>query len=119
MAIVAGVGFSQNKQAKEAISAAYAMATASFQGQTPTFIMLFASPTAYDQEALLAALKSENSSAVTIGCSTAGEITSAGGSLDNSVALMAIFSDQMKFVSGIGNNIKDDARGAGKELAGH
>lgn len=117
MAILAGVGFSQNRQAKEAIAAAYSMATASLQGKTPTFIMLFASPTVYNQEELVTALKSLDPSVVVIGCSTAGEITSAGGSLDSSVALMTIFADQMKFVSGIGNNIKEDARGAGKELA--
>ncbi len=117
MAILAGVGFSQNKEAKEAVHAAYIMATTFLQGHTPTFIMLFASPTAYNQESLLAAIKSENPNAVIVGCSTAGEITSAGGSLDSSVALMAIFTDQMKFVSGIGNNIKEDARAAGKEFA--
>lgn len=117
MSIVAGVGFSQNKDPKAAVSEAYAMSISPLKGSAPIFHMLFASPTVYNQEELLLALKNASRNAVTIGCSTAGEITSSGGSLDSSVALLSIFSDQMQFVAGIGNNIKENARDAGKELA--
>ncbi len=117
MAILTGVGHSQNTNSKDAITEAYRQATAALQGNHPSFVMLFASATAHNQQVLLTTLKSLCGQAVIVGCSTAGEITSIAGSLDRSVALMTIYSDTMKFVPGIGNDIKSDPRAAGKALS--
>lgn len=116
MAITAGVGSSHKRNEAEVIEEAYAKASSPLKGKLPSFIILFASPTTYNQEKLVKALKNKAPKAVIIGCSTSGEITPSG-SIDKSVALMTIFSDKIKFVPGIGNNIKKDARLAGKELA--
>lgn len=117
MAIISGVGFSKKRISQEALLDAYNQAIGPLSGKTPSFIMLLVSPTVYNQEEMVTTLKSKAPNSNIIGCSTAGEITSTGGSLDNSVALIAIYSDQMKFITGIGTNIKDNPRQAGKELA--
>ena len=116
MAILVGVGASQKKDPQEAIEEAFSQASSGLSNNAPSFITLFASPTAYDQQTLLKTLKSKAPNAVIIGCSTAGEITSTSGSLDSSVAMMAIYSDTMRFIPGVGQNIKQDARQAGREL---
>ncbi len=117
MAILAGVGYSENKNPQQAIDEAYSQAIQPLNNNTPSFIMLLASSTVYDQQQLLAALKNKNQGAVIIGCSTAGEITSTGGSKDSSIALMTIYSDSMKFIAGVGHNIKQDSKKAGRDLA--
>lgn len=117
MALFVGVSSSQDKNVNAAIDKVYTDILASLQGHSPSFLMLFASPTAYNQNELLQVLSAKSPGAVIIGCSTAGEITSVSGSLDSSIALLAIYSDQMKFVAGVGQGIKDDSRKAGQELA--
>lgn len=116
MALLAGVGYSENTNAVAAIEEAYNQAIVPLQGNTPSVLLLYASATVYDQEQLLQTLSSKVNTTI-IGCSTAGEITSAGGSLDHSIALMAIYSDTIKFVGGVGHNIKANARQAGYDLA--
>ncbi len=116
MAILVGVGASQKKDPQEAIEEAFSQASSGLSNNAPIFMTLFASPTVYDQQTLLKTLKSKAPNAVIIGCSTAGEITSTAGSLDSSVALMAIYSDTMKFIPGVGYNIHQDARQAGRGL---
>ncbi len=116
MALFAGVGYSQNVSSIAAIDEAYAQAILCLEGNSPSFILLYASATSYDQQVLLQRLQSKTKATI-IGCSTAGEITSTGGSLDKSVALMAIYSDRMKFIPGVGYDIQSDARKAGKALA--
>lgn len=117
MAILAGVGSSQNTVPETAIEEAYQQAIAALLGNPPSLLLLLASATTYDQQKLLSTLRSKNPNSPVVGCSTAGEITSVAGSLDKSVALMAIYSDTIKFIPGVGNNIKTDSRVAGKELA--
>lgn len=116
MAILVGVGSSHKQNEKEAVQEAFAQATKPLNGHPPSFLMLFASPTTYKQEPLIKSLKTKSPESLLIGCSTSGEITSAG-STDNSVALIAIYSDTMRFVPGVGNNIKENPRLAGKEFA--
>lgn len=110
------MGSSQAPNSSDAISEAYGQATEPLSQNDPTFILLFASSTAYNQAELLESLKKKSKDAVIIGCSTSGEITSYG-SKDKSVALMAIYSDAISFVPGVGNDIKTNALQAGKELA--
>ena len=116
MAIFVGVGSSHNKQAADAAEEVFLQASQPLNGHSPSFMMLFASPTTYSQEELVKILKSKSPQSVLIGCSTSGEITPAG-STDNSVALMAIYSDAIRFVPGIGHDIKKDPRQAGRDMA--
>lgn len=117
MRILAGVGSSQNPNPKEAIQEACTQASKELNNNAPSFIMLLASPTTYDQQELLNHLKTLNPSASIIGCSTSGEITSVAGSLDHSIALISIYSDTVKFIPGFGTQIKENSRLAGKSLA--
>src|SRR3989338_9599984 len=116
MAILVGVGSSKNSNPEEAVSEAYYQANDTLNGNQPSFLMLLASPTTYNQQGLLNSLKEKSGEAVIIWCSTSGEITS-NGPMDNSIALLAVYSDQMRFVPGLGQNIKDDPRKSGVELA--
>lgn len=117
MPTLVGVGSSVKKNSSEAVKEAFEGATNPLQGNPPSFLMLLASPTVYDQEELIRFLGKTAPQATRIGCSTSGEITSVSGSTDNSLALMAIYSDNIKFVAGVGNNIKADPRKSGQELA--
>lgn len=116
MSLLAGVGYSENLNVELAIQEAYNHSIAPLQGNTPSIVILFASATVYDQPKLLKVLSAKVKAPI-IGCSTAGEITSAGGALDHSIALMAIYSDAIKFVSGVGHDIKTSSRQAGRTLA--
>lgn len=71
----------------------------------------------YDQEKMLAGVNSVTKGALVVGCSTAGEITTEGPVKKNSVSVMAIVSDTIKFYAGIGDNIAKNAREAGKKAA--
>ncbi len=72
----------------------------------------------YDQEKLLEGIVSiVGPDSTIIGCSTAGEITTEGPSNRDSIAVMALYSDNLKFYSAIGSNITDGARKAGESVA--
>ena len=117
MPTLVGVGASLNESSQEAIKEALDQASKSLQGNIPSFLMLLASPTVYDQQELVNFLKSRCPGATLVGCSTSGEISSVSGSRDGSLALMAIYSDKIKFVAGVGKNIQKDPREAGRELS--
>ena len=116
MSIKAGVGYSQLSDTDLAIAGAYAAVKSSLGNVEPDQIIVFSSPTKYNPQKLLDSLNNITKAKI-IGCSTAGEITSAGGSLDMSIALMGIASQNMYFVDGIGHDIKKNARQAGVQLA--
>lgn len=71
----------------------------------------------YDQEKMLAGVRSVSKEALLIGSSTAGEITTLGPARKPSVAVMLIKSSDIKFYAAAGENIKSDARAAGKQAA--
>ena len=71
----------------------------------------------YDQEKMLAGVRSVSKNALLVGSSTAGEITTQGPSRKSSVAVMLIKSPEIKFYAAAGENIKDGAREAGKVVA--
>lgn len=79
--------------------------------------IVFAAVT-YDQQRLLDGIVSVvGNNALIVGCTTAGEITTEGPSNRDSVVVMAIYSDNLKFYSAVGSDIKDDARKAGNSVA--
>lgn len=117
MSINVGVGASQLPDSTAAIDDALTQALQTLNGAEPNFVLLLASATTFDQTQLLTALKGKLPNTKITGCSTSGEITSALGSQDHSIALMAIYSDQMQFITGVGTNIKQDARESGRQLA--
>lgn len=117
MSILAGVGASQNSDPSDAAKEALAQAVKPLNGTPPNLIFLLSSSTVYDQQKILDQVNQTFPQAKLIGGSTAGEITSVAGSLDSSVAIMAITADQMQFITGLGTDIKADARKAGQNLA--
>lgn len=84
---------------------------------SPADLFIVFSSVKYDQEKMLAGVKSVAGSALIVGCSTAGEITTDGPVKKNSVAVMAIHSDNVKFYAGVGENIAASPRKAGKKAA--
>jgi hypothetical protein len=78
-------------------------------------ILVFAS-VFYDQEKMLAGVRSVSGSAILVGCSTAGEITNDGPVKDRSVVVMALSSENVKFYAGIGEDISKSPREAGKKV---
>lgn len=116
MSILAGVGASQKTDPALAVEEAYSQAIASLHEHLPSLVIIYASSSVYDQSILLKSVSSKTN-AIIVGCSTAGEITSVGGSLDKSLAILTLYSDTVRFVAGIGNNIKDNPRQAGHDLA--
>ena len=116
MAILAGVGLSKNvNDPKEAGFEACKRAIEKMGGGDPDFTIAFSS-VALDQEQVVSGIKEASNNAPGIGCSNAGAITVEGPS-QKSVAVMAIKSDKIVFTSGLGPDVKKDARAAGRALA--
>jgi hypothetical protein len=116
MAILVGVGSSKNRNTQEAVIEAAKQACQPLAEFPPSFFLVLASPSVYNQQEMLNTLKFKYPQTVMIGGSTSGEITTQSVD-DNSLAIMAIYSDQIKFVPGKGSDIRIDARLAGKNLA--
>lgn len=85
-------------------------------GGDPHFVLAFSS-SEYDQEKVNAGIRSVAGTAVVIGTTTAGEITTDGPAQKHSVVAMAIKSDTMRFYGGVGENIHESPFNAGKALA--
>ena len=116
MAMLAGVGTSTENYAENAVSQALAKAVESLAGYPPSLLIVIASPTTYDQSKLLSECKKKYPDTEIVGCSSSGEITSAGP-VDKSVAIAAIYSDQSTLVTGVGTGIKENPRKTGQEFA--
>lgn len=84
--------------------------------KTPHLCIVFAS-VVYDQEKMLAGIRSISGSALIVGCSTAGEITTSGPIKEHSVVVMAIHSETIQFCAAVGENIKDNPAKAGEKVA--
>lgn len=116
MAIFAGVGLSKNKtDSYQAGFEACKEAMEKMGGEKPDFTIAFAS-VVFEQSELTRGIHEASAGAAGIGCSTAGEITNEGPS-EKSVIVMAIKSDQIRFINGLGADIKADARTAGQRVA--
>jgi len=113
--IKSGVGLSTNTDApREAGIQAAKDAAEKAGGKPDVFIVL--SSIAMRHPEVIAGIESAFPGVPLVGCSTAGEITSAGSSKESVVA-MALRSDQMQFTVGIGKPVKGNEREAGKALA--
>ena len=115
MAIHAGVGLSKIEDAREAGSEATKEALTAAGIDRADVVIVFAS-VAFNQEELIAGIREASGTALIVGCTDAGEITSVGPS-QKSVALMVIQSDVIRFKGGLGPNIKNGAREAGQSVA--
>ena len=83
-------------------------------GQKPDALILFASP-AYDYSLLLEALHSSCEPEILVGCSSAGEFTSATPNVSSACA-MALRSDEMLFSSSIGKGLRSDREGVAQHI---
>lgn len=77
-------------------------------GGTPEALIVFASPL-FDQHQLLAGINSAAGDIPMVGGTTAGEISTSGFSTQ-SVVIMALSSDTLDFVTGIGLNMRRDEK---------
>lgn len=116
MSIAAGVGIGQRDDAYQAGVIACQEAFNRLGQKTADVVIVFSS-VAYNQEKMIAGVRSVSQDALLVGCSTAGEITTDGPARAKSVAVMAIKSNQIKFTAGVGENIKKNNRKAGQNVA--
>ncbi len=98
------VVFTALKSSEEAGRDLAKQALAALDGQVPSVFILFAS-SSYDCKALLQAIDSTCTPEILIGCSSAGEFTSANFETDSASAV-AIYSSDMAFSAGLGTGIK-------------
>jgi len=114
--INAGVGLSKNlEDHKAAGSEATKQALEKLQGDEPKIVFVFSS-IKYNQEEVLAGARGAAPNVLVVGGSAAGEITSWETAFD-AVNAMAIASDQIEFVSGIGKGVSKDSFRAGADAA--
>lgn len=116
MALSAGVGASYEEDSFLAGATACQDAVGRLGGQKLAAVIVFAS-SKYDQQEVVRGVRSVSKEAVLIGSSTAGEITTEGPLQKNSVAVMAIASEAMKFFAASGGPISGGSEAAGKMVA--
>jgi hypothetical protein len=113
--IKSGVGISTNTEnAREAGIQAVTLAAEQIGGKPDVLIVL--SSIAMRHPEIIGGIESVFPGVALVGCSTSGEITTAGPSKESVVA-MALASDQMHFTVGIGKKVKGNEREAGRALA--
>lgn len=117
MSIKAGVGTSVHRNPHVAGREAVAQALAQGGFDKPDFVFLFAT-VGYNQSALIKAVREASSGARLTGCSGEGII--AGDFADESnfaVAVMAIQSDELRFVNGVNQGLKEGSVQVGEAIA--
>jgi hypothetical protein len=117
MATIAGIGRNTERASATAGRSAAAEARAALGGGTADLALVFAS-SGHDSEALLSAIRAELPGAALIGCSAEGVIT-AGRSdeVEHVVAVLAVRSDTLGFVTFLVPGYDTDSEAAGRELA--
>jgi len=114
--IKAGVGLSQNLQDhKKAGFEAATQAIEKLEGASPSILFAFSS-IKYEQEAVLQGIREAAAGTIVVGGSAAGEITSWQTVFDG-VNVLAIASDSIKFVTGVGKGVAADSFQAGAAAA--
>ncbi|MDF1498104.1 MAG: FIST N-terminal domain-containing protein [Patescibacteria group bacterium] len=113
MTTKASVGSSSEVDPKKAGSNACREALGNLKN--PKLLIVFAS-SKYNQQELISSIREVSGDVPLIGCSTAGEITN-NGPFKESVAIMAIESDEMRIVTADGGKISPSPREAGSRLA--
>ncbi len=116
MALKSAVGLAHGEDSHATGANACQEAVSQLGNLQPNLVLVFASPQ-YNQEQVLSGVRSVAKSALMVGASTSGEITTAGPVARHSVAVMAIVSDDIKFFAGVGENIAGGPREAGKVAA--
>lgn len=115
MGIKCGVGYSSLALPTAAAVEALENMNRGLAGQKPDLIIGFSS-VKYDQDKLVASIAEFHKGIPFIGCSDAGEIMTTG-TLKQSLVLMGMVSEKIKFTVGRGDHIEIDARKAGQDLA--
>ena len=115
MAIKAGVGKSLQRDAYEAGFEACKQALEKSGEDKADLLVVFSSVSLSPEQVIRGVREASNNTPV-IGCTDAGSITNEGPA-QNAVGVMAISSDQLKFYTGLGENIKGGAREAGQAVA--
>jgi len=116
MSLKASVGFSQGED-PHAVGVVACQDALNSLGESEADLAIVFSSVQYDQEKMLAGVRSVSKNAVVVGGSTAGEIVTSGPLKKHSVAVMLMKSDSIKFYGGVGEGIKENAREAGKVAA--
>lgn len=116
MALKAQIGFDQGTDAFLVGTRACQEAFDKLGEQVADLAIVFSS-VQYDQEQMLAGVRSVSGNALLVGSSTAGEITTAGPLNKHSVAVMLIKSDTVTFYGAVGENVAGGPRAAGKHVA--
>ena len=110
-----GVGVSTNINDYNAGAESAKMALKSLGEKNPDALIVFAAPK-FDHKKMLKGVASVTKKTPMVGGTTAGEISTFGLSV-NSVVVMALKSNDIKFYVGIGKGIAKNEENAGKELA--
>jgi len=113
----AGVGMSHHRNPVMAGREAVEMALKDGGIEEPDFVFMFAT-VGYNQQALVKSVREASGGAPLCGCS--GEGTIIRGEVDESnfsLVIMAITSDQLRFVNGMGTGLKTDSGGVGENVA--
>jgi hypothetical protein len=114
--LLVGVGESHNQDSLKAGQEA-ASAALSKHGGTPEVLIVFGS-TRFDHRQLLSGIKSVTGDVPMVGGTTAGEISTSGFTTQ-SVVVMALSSDALDFVTGIGEDMSQDEATCGVATVVH
>jgi hypothetical protein len=115
MTIISGVGVSFNKNSFKAGKEATNEALSKLKEKKPNVLIVFASPK-FNHQKLLDGITSITKDTPMIGGTTGGEISTEAIS-DDSIVIMAIHSNKIKFATALGKNISKNELNAGKQLA--
>lgn len=116
MALKAQIGFDQGTDAFLVGARACQEAFDKLGEQKADLAIVFSS-VQYDQEQMLAGVRSVSGDTLLVGSSTAGEITTAGPLNKHSVAVMLIKSDIVRFYGAVGEGVAQGPRAAGQDVA--
>jgi len=98
-----GIGQCEDVETERATTTALERALLGIGGQKPQIVFVFAGQT-YDHHHMLEIINNRLPDAQTIGCTTAGELTSDFGFSDDSVIVMLFASDEVEMGIGIGTD---------------
>src|ERR687894_2859848 len=117
MTIKAGVGMSHHHNPSIAGQEAAEKALRNASLETPDFVFMFAT-VGYDQHSLLREVREATGGAPLSGCSAEGTISGDDADESNfSVVVMAISSDELRWINGIATGLSADPRAVGQQIA--
>lgn len=114
--ITVSIGIGKNDDAKRAGADAATQALATLPDKRADCALVFGSAI-LNQDALVKGIKDVLGDTPMVGCSSAWEISSEGLASEESVIVIAINSDQIRFSTGFGTHMQWNARQSGKECA--